>query len=118
MRVISHKSNFRCPFDMTDASNNPMAVPVYASPAVRAVIEQANPYLNMYELAERMSISVERLVTVRVSMWLRLSLYPRFPAVLLRAFIYLYSYEPCPEQYSTTGWGRSFTNWSSGMLFV
>ena len=28
----SHKSNFRCPFDMSDATKNPMAVPVYASP--------------------------------------------------------------------------------------
>ena len=24
----SHKANFRCPFDMEDASRNPMAVPV------------------------------------------------------------------------------------------
>ena len=28
----SHKSNFRCPFDMSDATKNPMAVPVFASP--------------------------------------------------------------------------------------
>ena len=28
----SHKSNYRCPFDMSDATKNPMAVPVFASP--------------------------------------------------------------------------------------
>ena len=28
----SHKANFPCPFDMTDASRNPMAVPVLAGP--------------------------------------------------------------------------------------
>ena len=28
----SHKANFSCPFDMTDASKNPMAVPVFAAP--------------------------------------------------------------------------------------
>ena len=28
----SHKANFRCPFDMSDASRNAMAVPVFAAP--------------------------------------------------------------------------------------
>ena len=28
----SHKTNFSCPFDMSDASRNPMAVPVFAAP--------------------------------------------------------------------------------------
>ena len=28
----SHKANFSCPFDMTDATRNPMAVPVLAAP--------------------------------------------------------------------------------------
>ncbi|MDP6981505.1 MAG: phytanoyl-CoA dioxygenase family protein [Candidatus Latescibacteria bacterium] len=28
----SHKANFACPFDMSDASENPMAVPVFAAP--------------------------------------------------------------------------------------
>ena len=28
----SHKANFSCPFDMTDARKNPMAVPVFAAP--------------------------------------------------------------------------------------
>ncbi len=31
-QTVQHKSNFRCPFDMGDATKNPMAVPVYASP--------------------------------------------------------------------------------------
>ena len=35
--VGSHKSNFRCPFPMGDASENPMAVPVFASPGAPAV---------------------------------------------------------------------------------
>ncbi len=28
----SHKANFACPYDMSDASRNPMAVPVFAAP--------------------------------------------------------------------------------------
>lgn len=43
-------------------------LPIYASPAVRTAIERANPCLGVYTLAERMSISVERLVTVCVSL--------------------------------------------------
>lgn len=39
-------------------------LPIYASPAVRAAIERANPCLSVYELADSMSISVERLITV------------------------------------------------------
>eukprot|EP01043_Picozoa_sp_COSAG02_P029314 COSAG02_NODE_1818_length_10774_cov_4.788009_7_plen_599_part_00 len=39
-------------------------LPAYASPAVRAAIEHANPCLSVYTLAESMYISVERLVTV------------------------------------------------------
>ena len=28
----SHKASFECPYDVMDARNNPMAVPVFASP--------------------------------------------------------------------------------------
>jgi hypothetical protein len=46
-------------------------LPAYASPAVRAAIESANPCLSVYTLAESFNISVERLVTVRIALQLQ-----------------------------------------------
>ena len=47
-------------------------LPAYASPAVRAAIERANPFFRMHNLAENMGIATERLTTVRALLLLLL----------------------------------------------
>eukprot|EP01051_Picozoa_sp_SAG22_P004415 SAG22_NODE_236_length_14254_cov_3.426492_2_plen_85_part_00 len=47
----SHKASFECPYDTSDACNNPMAVPVFASPGdvlvfTEGMTHNAFPVLN------------------------------------------------------------------------
>ena len=61
-------------------------LPSYASPAVRAAIERANPCLSVYTLAESMSISVDRLVTVlhQLVRWKVVRVIEKFDSVFSR----------------------------------
>ena len=61
-------------------------LPSYASPAVRAAIERANPCLSVCTLAESMSISVERLATVlhQLVRWKVVRVIEKFDSVLSR----------------------------------